>query len=140
MQSATFDGSTDLRDARYSKRSDAREAQAASRRLVLAVMKAYVAVKQLPLLCSVDCDPDAISRSSKWSSTSAHYGIDVELATSTALDSEPALENIWFKLAAGVSVPAAVAQRVFDKCSRLYRSRRLDPGSYFRGSMRQRTA
>jgi len=123
---------------RYDGRANAREFQARSKKLVLSVMENYVRVKGLPLLCAINPDPDPVSVSSKWSPTTCHYGIDVEEATRQALKDDLSLQAAWFKLALGEIVPAGLAQRVFDKCSRFYRARGLEPGHYFGSSSTRR--
>jgi len=103
MQSASFDSERDLWDSRH-QRVTRRELEASASRLVMSVIKSYVLIKALPVVCCCDSDPDATNHSIKWKPDYAHYLADVEQATEAALKDLPELQKVWFAIALGESV------------------------------------
>ena len=134
-QSVGFDSARD--SSTRHQRINTRELQASNRALCLHCFEAYKRVKNYPALCAVDPDPDSTSRSIKWTPQFAHFIVDVENAVSEALKEFPELQSAFFALVAGETVPEAIAQQVFSRCGRFFKSRKLDPGHYFRPMQRR---
>jgi hypothetical protein len=138
-QSATFDGkSTQYFDESRTTRQQQRDRIQALRRLTEHVMKLYVSSRNLPAVIAVEIDEDAVSRSSRWSPQVCHFMCDVELATEKALRNSQELQDAWFKLAAGETVPATIAEQVYSRVGKIYQLRGL--GNYFRPSVRANTS
>jgi hypothetical protein len=121
-----------------------RDSFADSKSLFKRVVAKYVDCKSLPTVCAVDSDADNPSKSRRMSPNTIHYAVDVEHATVAALQNDSILEAGWFALAQEKPCDGNTARKVITSCAKLYATRGLDPGIYFRhlrcGSIDRRTA
>jgi alpha-beta hydrolase superfamily lysophospholipase len=130
MQSATFDHNSRYRDGRSRVTAAQRFAELTD--VFRRVASTYTAIRQYPALAATDPDPDPLVRSRRWTPHFAHFCCDVEMLTEQALRDAPDLQAAWFKLAADEDgVPPKVAREVITRCGKHYKSRKIDPRSYF---------
>jgi hypothetical protein len=136
-QSATFDA---VQSTNQKYHQSQRERAAEFKTLTLHVISAYTQLRALPLVCAVDPDQDALSRSKKWSPDIGHFLMDVELGTELALQDRPALQAAWMQIAQGEKVSPAISEEIYMRCGKFYRARKLDPRDYLRPSVRRSRA
>jgi hypothetical protein len=80
-------------------------------------------------------------RSQRLTPNGVEFCIDVEHATTKALEGNPALMDVWKKLLTGESgVEIDTATTVTRLCGELYIQRGLEPGEYFRHVKKGRAA
>ena len=82
-----------------------------------------------PLVAS---NPDPFSKRQRLDLVGIEFCADVERATQAALKS-PRLFELWMKLVWGEEeIPAQVRNAIIERCSRIYKARKLGPWLYFR--------
>lgn len=118
---------------RINYRQDEESYQLAS--IFEAVINALNEIRALPLIAAHQMD-DELPRQRIYNALATTYLADLDKATRTALsrngELQPDLWNAFCALVEGERVTASLARAVTQRCGRLYRARRLSPGSYFR--------
>jgi len=117
--------------------SSAAERWAEQRRLVVLVVAAYRAVKDLSPVIAFNPDPDSRSRSNRWSPDSAHYSADVSNTVRRAIESKPdserpALWVAWANLLGDDSKLGTNEQKLIRLLAGLFFKKRLHPAIYFK--------
>jgi hypothetical protein len=140
MQSAGFDIHNTKQSTTY-ERVNTKALQRSYAALVLFVIETYARIKECPPICALDPHPQPVTRSMSWRPDLANFTVDVESATSDALQDHPELQSAWFGLAAGnETVPEDIARQVVFRCGRYYRARGLHPADYFRPTVHRESA
>jgi hypothetical protein len=98
------------------------------RKYFWAVAQAYISVLETPALCAISYDDEFPNR--KLGAQMIEFKCDVYLANVAALNGNPSLLEDWNRLVInGEKVPNA--NSIINRCSRVYRSRKLIPHVYF---------
>lgn len=99
-----------------------------------AVVAEYVKLRALsPVVASV-VDPEGIGKSAKLSYDAINHIVDIENATTKALENRLDLQAAWFCLALGEAVAPKLARETVTRCGRLYVARELAPWYYHRSN------
>ncbi|MBW4039203.1 MAG: hypothetical protein HIU91_10075 [Acidobacteria bacterium] len=110
------------------------ELQAHYQNVFYAVVAEYVNLKALsPVVASI-VDPDGIGKSTKLNYDAIHYIVDIEFATTKALENRLDLQAAWFCLASGEAVAPKLARETITRCGRLYAARKLAPWYYHKSN------
>jgi len=117
--------------------SSAAERWAEQRRLVVLVVAAFRAVKDLSPVIAFNPDPDSGSNTNRWSPDSAHYAVDVENTVRRVIESKPETERLalvkaWEALLSDDGKLDKDEQNLIRLLSGPMYAKRLHPGLYFR--------
>jgi hypothetical protein len=102
----------------------------------LAVITEYLRIKSLSPIVASNPDPEPLTRSQRLTFDLVGYAVDIEHATEKALEGRPDLQSVWFSIALGEPVQAALRNEVSWRCGRIYSARRIEPWKYWRRGMR----
>lgn len=103
----------------------------------VAVIEAYVRIRQLEPVVSSNPDPDPNTRREKLTYGLIDWIADIEMATEQALKDRIDLQSAWFSMALDESVDLRLRSEVVSRCGRVYVGRGLEPWKYWRRKSRR---
>ena len=119
-----------------SRTLDRREDEYADQSQVFySVIDAIQQISNLPLTSFVPYD-DEVQKSRTITPPAIEDTVDVSLAAKKVL-TETEQQDAYDALVRGEKVKPYLAQKIIRRCGRIFKSRNLSPGSYFRPSIRR---